>query len=398
MTTVDQPTPPTLQPRLQSPGHATLCILHLALVLLLLVPSLQAAPVPTVGVETYRRQLQQAEAALKRMEAAPPRQLNKALQPLTKTQKVRRADGEQLTVNDEEWQRRLEDVEGSATKAEIQEAREAVSARLKALDEWAGPRPASNGSAYTPASEAQTIVRQLEETGQIRTGPTRMQQMWYSVIKGMKDGFRAILRWLEGLFPRSAPVNTPSLNINPQVIWVLFGATVFAMLCVIGYFVWKAVGGRIGRRGARREVRYLEGEDLELLRLPPDELRERARRFARDGNYGEALRHLYISLLLCLDARGVWRYDTRRTNWEHIAALRTEINRAPLVRPLGELTRRFDRVRYGNARCTAEDWARFEQDVEDVENHPAAGYGSATPSSGPAQPSSSPSNPAGARL
>ncbi|HEX8832823.1 MAG TPA: DUF4129 domain-containing protein, partial [Abditibacteriaceae bacterium] len=56
-----------------------------------------------------------------------------------------------------------------------------------------------------------------------------------------------------------------------------------------------------------------------------------------------------------------------RTNWEHLGALRGAATTAPLVAPLAELTRRFDRVRYGNARCSQADWQIFESDVSAVE-------------------------------
>jgi hypothetical protein len=97
---------------------------------------------------------------------------------------------------------------------------------------------------------------------------------------------------------------------------------VLSLLAVLGYLLWRTLGGRLGREGARREVRYLQSEDAELLLLPPDELRQRADGFAASGDFRQALRHLYLSLLLELDSGGVWRYDTRRTNWEHIRVLR----------------------------------------------------------------------------
>jgi hypothetical protein len=115
-------------------------------------------------------------------------------------------------------------------------------------------------------------------------------------------------------------------------------------------------------------VRYLQGEDAELLLLPPEELRQRAEGFAANGDYRQALRHLYLSLLLQLDSRGVWRYDTRRTNWEHIRALRRSPQSAALIEPLSDITRRFDRVRYGDAACDAGEWNRFATDVDQVEH------------------------------
>ena len=107
----------------------------------------------------------------------------------------------------------------------------------------------------------------------------------------------------------------------------------------------------------------LEGEDQALLRLPPDELLDRAQAFASQNNFREALRHRYLSLLLLLDARGVWRYDRRRTNWEHIARLKSSNAAQSGVQSLSDLTLRFDRVRYGNESCDQNAWLQFDQDA-----------------------------------
>ena len=111
----------------------------------------------------------------------------------------------------------------------------------------------------------------------------------------------------------------------------------------------------------------LVGEDAELLQLPPDELLSRAGQLARKGDFAGALRHRFIGVLVTLDERGVWRYDTRRTNWEHIAALKKKSQWNTITNPLSDLTRHFDRVRYGNAPCLQTDWTRFDADSEKLE-------------------------------
>ncbi|HEX8465660.1 MAG TPA: DUF4129 domain-containing protein, partial [Abditibacterium sp.] len=122
----------------------------------------------------------------------------------------------------------------------------------------------------------------------------------------------------------------------------------------------------------KSRVAELEGEDAQLLLLPPDELRLRAEEYAARGEFREALRHRYLALLLQLDARGVWRYDARRTNWEHIAGLRRSESKTALVAPLSDLTRRFDRVRYGGAPCDQGQWADFNSDTQNLENQSGA--------------------------
>jgi len=327
--------------------------------------------------------LQRAARGLRAMESKGPRDLPKVLSPLAKSFRLKRADGERQTAGGDEWQRRIDDWIDStqhaatsrqeppeAQRVQVQRARLAVAARLRELDNWTTPR---DGKYFVPAADAQNIIKQLEASGEIRTGPTALQQWWASVAKWFSDAFEAFVKWVGSLFPSAPRGNVRPFNLDPRLLQALFTLAVVALLGVIGFLVWRAVGGRWSRNPARREVRF-EGEDAELLQLPPDELTERARAWAAQGNFREALRHLYIALLLNLDQRGVWRYDARRTNWEHIAALRRGVPMqstlvaadSPLVEPLSDLTRRFDRVRYGDAPCSSDDWTRFLHDVEQL--------------------------------
>jgi hypothetical protein len=319
-----------------------------------------AAKTPTVSVQAYRAQLQDAISQLRQIETTPQRRLAPVLKTLAKTQYVKRADGQTQIARDDEWTRRIQNSKTSATRSEVKEVREAVELRLRALDAW-------SASTYTP-EDAQSIIQQLEGSGQIRTGPTRFQQWVANFNKWLSTTWRKFTSWVASLFPTATPGKMP--NIDVRWVRAFFALTVFALLALLAYLVWRAIGGRMGRGGAQRGV-LAEGEDAELLLLPPDVLRERARKYAGEGNYREALRHLYVSLLLTLDARGVWRYDARRTNWEHIRDLRRDQTRAGLISPLSEVTRVFDRVRYGNAEFDSNDWTRFESEVTKVETQTA---------------------------
>lgn len=349
--------------------HPTLAVLLLGTLHTPLISQAAPATTPTVSAATYRAQLQQADTTLSRMKHSARRPLSGVLQGLSKAQIVQRADGARMTAGADEWKRRASDLgAGNPTRDEVRAVQQIVRLRLRALDEWRNPSIDHPGGGYYQNQDAQSIMRQLESTGQIRTGPTRAQQIMADVMKAIKRFFERLFGWIGRLLPTpAASASTP--NINPRLVWALFLTTFLALASVILFFAWRALSGRYRRIEARREVRFLEGEDADLLRLPPDELKERAAQWAKEGNFPEALRHLYISLLLRLDARGVWHYDTRRTNWEHIAGLRQNASRMGLVQPLSDLTRRFDRVRYGNARCTGDDWTRFAHDVETVENN-----------------------------
>ncbi|HVF10159.1 MAG TPA: DUF4129 domain-containing protein [Abditibacteriaceae bacterium] len=300
----------------------------------------------------YRAELERVEATLRRVENQPARPLAAILKTLSKTITVRRNDGSIQKAGADEWQRRATDAGANATRAQIREARQSVQARLRALDEW-------TNTVYEPA-DAQGIMRSWERSG-IRTGPTRWEQLQSDIGKWVRD----LLRSLGGWMGRALPPGSP--NVNADAVRLFFIACAVSLLSLLVYFAWRALSKRWAQEAAQRQVRLLGDEDVELLQLPADELRERARQFAASGNFREALRHLYIALLRHLDSGGIWRYNARQTNWEHIAALRSTPFAAHLIAPLSDVTRRFDRVRYGNANCTNEDWLRFAVDVEAIE-------------------------------
>lgn len=283
----------------------------------------------------------------------------RGLFPTTDERRIKRADGTTQTSSGAQWDRFFDKIEYSNSaqkrvkKSEIQSLRQMLAQRLLGLQRW------MKGDAYQPTA-AQSIVSTLSDEGAIQTGPTTLQLWWQSV----KD---AIGNFFNNLFKRTTAAATPSkpLNINPNWANWLFASCVLCLLGAIGWYLWKTLGGK-WVRGARREVRFV-GEDAELLQLPPEELLSRAAQLARQGDYAAALRHRYIGVLVTLDERGVWRYDTRRTNWEHIAALKKKSQWNSLANPLSELTRRFDRVRYGNAPCAQNDWTRFDGDSTNLE-------------------------------
>lgn len=331
----------------------------LALIFIISAPlaTVFAAPAKTLSVEAYRAQLQKATTQLERLEERPPRQLAPVLAPLQQDATIKRADGQTQEASGDEWSSIAKKVPVSASRETTRQLREKIIARQRALDSWAS-------SSYTPA-DAQSIMRQLEGSGQIRTGPTWLQQTWSNFYKLVTQTWKRFLTWIGSLFPTATPGQMP--QIDPAWIKAVFTLTVIALLALVAFLVWRAVGGHIGKKRKKQGAFAFSPEDLELLALPPDELRERAHRFAGEGNFREALRHLYIALLLSLDTRGVWRYDARRTNWEHITALRADAARSILVAPLSDITRRFDRVRYGNAACAHDDWQQFERDVAALE-------------------------------
>ncbi len=359
-----------------------------------LPPAGKVAKPVTVSIAQYRAQRVAARdqlRALAKRSGGGARDGTKIFKALDKAQIVRRADGATQRADGTRWSALSAGVvpAGAAAgtpnfgapatetfdvkslqRAEIKQFERALDAEIAELDAW---NTRTNGAYYQPV-DAGAIIKQLEKSGQIRTGPTWLQARVEAIKQWFSDTVSKFFDWIGSLFPSFTPSAGAAI---PDFGWLIFVfwavvASLLAFLLVAAYRIF-AGNIRFGGRRKKKDDEQLEGEDAELLLLPPDELGERAANFAREGNFREALRHRYIAMLLRLDGRGVWRYDTRRTNWEHIAALRRGApqnipgGNNEMVAPLSDLTRRFDRVRYGSAPCDAADWQRFERDATALE-------------------------------
>ena len=370
------------------------CAAPLALALLLLAAPCRAQNTPkpgkavtvTISLTQRRAQLQTALSQLRALETRSgggKRNATPIFKSLDKAQIVRRADGATQSAKGNRWSALAagaasdyEDVT-ALQKAQIRQLERAVQLEIDALDAW---NTKTKGAYYQPV-DADAIVAQLEKSGQIRVGPTWWQTQVAAFYKRIGDAWSNFWKWLTGLFP--APKAPPVAGAAPSMEWlvVVFWVMIVGVLGFLAFLAYRAFAGNLrwGRRPKKVGDDELEGEDAELLRLPPDELRDRAAAFAQAGNFREAVRHRFIALLLRLDGRGFWRYDARRTNWEHIAALRRAgAGEGGVVTPLADLTRRFDRVRYGGAQCSEGDWLRFDEDAANLEAQAGAGTGSST--------------------
>jgi small-conductance mechanosensitive channel len=333
----------------------------------------KAAPVKAapraVSVGQYRQFLEAQKQKLDQIEKRAPRNVTPVLNALNSAFIVKRSDGATQKTDGDSWSRTVVIANGknfgNLTKSEVAALRKNVETQIKSLDEW---NTVKEGTFFVPY-DAKTTISQLEQSGQIRTRPHAWQQAIADGRKWVGDMWKAFLDWLSGLRPQTA---APAPNIpDMSWLWPVFWVCIVSLLAAIFYMVFRALGGvewlAIRRRRSKPVVEF-EGEDAQLLKLPPDELRDRAEAYARKGNYREALRHRFLAVLVNFDARGVWRYDLRRTNWEHIASLRQQEAWRGLVAPLSDLTRRFDRVRYGNGNCNESEWNQFQSDALKLEN------------------------------
>lgn len=327
----------------------------------------------TIPAATYRALLQSALDKVEAAQKKPTSNVKSAIAPLDAPFLVKRADGQTQKVRGDEWNRLLSGVSGPNAAAmshdETLRIKGSLRKRIAALDDWTTPR--ANG--YYVAVDAQKVVNDAVAKGRIRVGPPPLQKFMASVSTAIGNVISNFFKWLAGLLPKPTPAAATTGSLKAWGwLWFLFWAIMAGLLVLLLFLAARALSGGsfslwgIGKRRKKSDVE-LRDEDAALFQLAPEELRDRADNFAAQGNFREALRHRFISLLVLLDARGTWRYDVRRTNWEHIAALRRDESKRPLVDPLSDLTRSFDRVRYGGGECDENGWTQFQSGVRQIE-------------------------------
>lgn len=86
-----------------------------------------------------------------------------------------------------------------------------------------------------------------------------------------------------------------------------------------------------------------------------------AERLAQEGNYTAAAHTLFASVLLAGGARGEFKVHPSKTTGDYARELRRR--QGAWLRPFQSFRSRYDRVIYGDMRCTAEDYQALERDA-----------------------------------
>jgi hypothetical protein len=102
----------------------------------------------------------------------------------------------------------------------------------------------------------------------------------------------------------------------------------------------------------------LSSNPMSALSRSPEGWASLADQLAAQGQFREAIRHLYLALLSRLHRDGAIDYDPTRSNWEYLATFKGPSDQKP---PFRELTRRFDFVWYGNLDANEASYAVFRR-------------------------------------
>lgn len=157
-------------------------------------------------------------------------------------------------------------------------------------------------------------------------------------------------QWLDDVFPDTG------LNLGGAWLGNLLGIVGAVVLAAVLFFAFR---GLFLDFIAESDLR--EREALEEEMLTAETALKKAQTLSSGGDYRMAVRYLYLSTLLIMEERGLFRYDRAKTNREYLRSLQ---GRPELVLILGDVVEVFDRVWYGYQPLSQTDYNQYQTRVE----------------------------------
>jgi hypothetical protein len=153
--------------------------------------------------------------------------------------------------------------------------------------------------------------------------------------------------------------------------WLVVGGAALAVVLLACVLFWQTRGGP--RPAAKpAETGKAAAPSLESLLTQPEPqtaqtLWRRAEDQARGGNFLEAVRCLYLAVLVQLHQARLIRYERARTNGEYVDQVRLSPDAPPeLHEPFQRLTGLFELKWYGERACGADDYQTCRELAEEV--------------------------------
>jgi hypothetical protein len=189
---------------------------------------------------------------------------------------------------------------------------------------------------------------------------------------GIRERLRRLAQWLKGQEEETRELDERSLGTGPSektgiadspgLFTVVVLILVAIIIAVIAFQIAKTRSG--GSPGTPKISGLRQSSTLEdALKRTPRQWKELAGEFQDKGDYAQALRALYLSLLVVLHRRRLISYDTTKTNWEYVWELGI---RREEHKPFEALTSAFDYKWYGRKECLSEEYRKLEEMADTI--------------------------------
>ncbi len=239
---------------------------------------------------------------------------------------------------------------------------EEMSTQLKGALEWmassnkAGP----SADALRAKEQAKSILEQPEFRPEKEAKNTteiedkeKDDGWWSRFLKWLIDYLRA-----HQPEPAKRVLSSSDSTTSPGAMVVLMVAA-GVVLAIAALVLWRVLKNDRAKALAF-EVQVAEGEPIDAaagaLSRPPDSWAGLADQLALQGQFREAIRHLYLALLSHFHRQGSIDYDPTLSNWEYFSNFKGSSDFKLRFR---ELTNRFDFAWYGAQAVSSEAWTSF---------------------------------------
>lgn len=340
--------------------------------LALLALLVAARPAGAETLSQYREQVRQVRLAVQR--APGPEEARAALSPEVTAGSVQMPDGQTVAV-DNGWMG--EGLSHWKSEADRQRLLRRLEALERSLDRpGAVPPPADRNP---DGVYKQVIARPEFQELADRPELGRLAKELRPEHAG--TWFERLWRWIKTHLQKAAqpnirPIRAPNWNprLGQRVLYgllALAGALLLALILKALFQRWQE---RPSRKATPAAPPALEESHTEnALDHTVDEWEEFAREWLRRGDLRQAVRALYLALLVELHQRRQIDYNRAFTNWRYVREFNGQPEQRQTLRGLTEV---FDRVWYGRFACAREEFDRFERGVRGLVI-PGAGGGPA---------------------
>lgn len=166
-----------------------------------------------------------------------------------------------------------------------------------------------------------------------------------------------IKRWLEGLFNAGDKLDTSTLGISNGI--VIVGSIFLVFLVIILFFSMKKIVGK------NKKVKIIYGEEIGNT-TTAEGLRNKAAEYKEHGNYREAIRVSFISLLLKMSEKNLLFLDETKTNSEMIQILTN--NDFEYIELFENLTYLFNKAWFGHKKIHEDEYGLWEKNMDELWN------------------------------
>lgn len=174
-----------------------------------------------------------------------------------------------------------------------------------------------------------------------------------SIWQRIKDWFMELIaKALEKLFP--------ALESTTNVAGIIVTIIVIIVVIALGFVLYRVYQNRSAKRQYEKSVPFTDLHEMNWTYRNHFDMAEQKE---QEKQYEQAIRHLFLALLLYyhevnwLEAR-IWK-----TNWEYYAEL-LKMNKQS-ARSFNEFTQLFDYVTYGNHTINVVQYEKYRNEIMD---------------------------------